>query len=176
MNDNVIHNAKLWHLVFRKKVIILYFEWHYEWQKELQNCERHNSCFVHKPDCLLLGSGIAMELCTVSVKVSEKQINPESRKLVAVTEWLACLTAKQEVFHSSLALLKHACRESDWLLCWPYTPAKVSHHRQVSGSIHHVCHRQVQAAQRRHQQKSKTGVSVAPKMDMCPPKIKKIIK
>ena len=37
-----------------------------------------------------------------------------------------------------LPLLKHACGESDQLLCWPYTPAEVSHQRWISGNIYHV--------------------------------------
>ena len=37
-----------------------------------------------------------------------------------------------------LPLLKHACRESDWLLCWLYTPAEVSHQRWISGNIYHI--------------------------------------
>ena len=60
--------------------------------------------------------------------------------LITVAEWLAHLTAKQ-VSHSSLAslpLLKHACRESDWLLCWSYIPAKVSHQKWISGNVYHV--------------------------------------
>ena len=35
-------------------------------------------------------------------------------------------------------MLKHACGEGDWLLCWHYTPAKVSHQRWVSGNIYYV--------------------------------------
>ena len=31
-----------------------------------------------------------------------------------------------------LPLLKHACGESDWLICWLYTPAEVSHQRCIS--------------------------------------------
>ena len=37
---------------------------------------------------------------------------------------------------SILPLLKHACRESDWLLCWPYTLAEVLHQRWISYHIH----------------------------------------
>ena len=51
---------------------------------------------------------------------------------VAVAEWVACQTAEQEVGGSNpgiLPLLKHACGEGDWLLCWHYTPAEVSHQR-----------------------------------------------
>ena len=38
-----------------------------------------------------------------------------------------------------LALLKHACGESDWLLCWPYTLAEVSHQRWISGNVYNIC-------------------------------------
>ena len=41
---------------------------------------------------------------------------------VTVAKWLAHLTAKKEVSQlfepSILPLLKHACGESNWLLCW----------------------------------------------------------
>ena len=35
-----------------------------------------------------------------------------------------------------LPLLKHACGESNQLLCWLYTPAEVSHTRWISGNIY----------------------------------------
>ena len=38
-----------------------------------------------------------------------------------------------------LPLLKHACGESDRLLCWLYTPAEVSPQRWISGNIYHIC-------------------------------------
>ena len=38
-----------------------------------------------------------------------------------------------------LPLLKHACGESDWLLCWLYTLAEVSPQRWISGNIYHIC-------------------------------------
>ena len=41
-----------------------------------------------------------------------------------------------------IPLLKHTCGESDWLLCWPYTPAEVaevSHQRWISGNVYHIC-------------------------------------
>ena len=44
-----------------------------------------------------------------------------------MAEWVARQTAKQEVGSSNPSippLLKHACGEGDWLLCWQYTPAK----------------------------------------------------
>ena len=44
---------------------------------------------------------------------------------------------------SILPLLKHACGESDWLLCWPYTPAEVSYQRWISGNVYHICLRKV---------------------------------
>ena len=50
-----------------------------------------------------------------------------ARKPVAVAKWVACQTAKQEVGSSNPGippLLKHACGEGNWLLCWQYTPAK----------------------------------------------------
>ena len=37
-----------------------------------------------------------------------------------------------------LPLLKHACGESDRLLCWLYTLAEVSHQRWISGNVYHV--------------------------------------
>ena len=39
---------------------------------------------------------------------------------------------------SIIPLLKHACGESDWLLCWLYTPAEVSHQRWISGNVYHI--------------------------------------
>ena len=53
-------------------------------------------------------------------------------ELVAVVEWVARQTAKQEVGSSNPGippLLEHACGEGDWLLCWLYTLAEVSHQR-----------------------------------------------
>ena len=46
-----------------------------------------------------------------------------------------------------LPLLKHACGESDWLLCWLYTPAEVSHQRWISGNVYHVHLRKVRIRQ-----------------------------
>ena len=37
-----------------------------------------------------------------------------------------------------LPLLKHACGESNWLLCCPYTPANVWLQRWISGNIYHI--------------------------------------
>ena len=45
---------------------------------------------------------------------------------------------------SILPLLKYACRKRDQLLCWPYTLAKVSHQRWISGNVYHICLNQVQ--------------------------------
>ena len=80
-----------------------------------------------------------------------------------------------------LPLLKHACGENDQLLCWPYTPAEVSH-REVNlrectshmslPSANKAAHSGFETQRRRHQ-KSETVVSVAPKMDMCPTKFLK---
>ena len=77
-----------------------------------------------------------------------------------------------------LPLLKHACGESDQLL---YTLAKLLHQRWISGE--HISHMSLPNAnkaahsgfetQMKSHQKSETGVSVAPKMDMCPTKFKK---
>ena len=36
-------------------------------------------------------------------------------------------------------LLKHTCGESNQLPWWPYTLAKVSHHRLISGNVYHIC-------------------------------------
>ena len=58
---------------------------------------------------------------------------------VTVAEWLMHLAAKQEVCGSKFnvaPLLKHACEESDRLLCWPYTPAKVSHQKWISRNVY----------------------------------------
>ena len=44
-----------------------------------------------------------------------------------MAEWVARQTAEQEVGSSNSGippLLKHACGEGNWLLCWQYTPAK----------------------------------------------------
>ena len=35
-------------------------------------------------------------------------------------------------------LLKHACGEGDWLLCWHYIPANVLHQRRISGNVYYV--------------------------------------
>ena len=64
------------------------------------------------------------------------------KNLVDVAEWVARQTVEQEVSSSKPGippLLKHACGEGDWLLCWHYTPAKVSHQRWISGNIYHIC-------------------------------------
>ena len=75
----------------------------------------------------------------------------------------------------NLPLVKHACGERDCLLCWHYTLAKVLHQRWISGNIYHTHLHSLNKAvhsgfetQRRCHQKSKTGVSVAPQMKMCP--------
>ena len=73
-----------------------------------------------------------------------------------------------------LPLLKHACGESDQLLCWLYIPAEVLHQMWISGNVYHVCLHKVRIRQNPLwlcHQKSETGVSVAPKMDLCPTKI-----
>ena len=60
---------------------------------------------------------------------------------VAVAKCLAHQTAEQEVGSSNPdipSLLKHACGEGDWLLCWHYIPAKVSH--QEVNLSEHVIH------------------------------------
>ena len=59
-------------------------------------------------------------------------INNIFKKPVAMAEWVAHQTAEEEVGGSNPGippLLKHACGEGDWLLCWHYTLAKVSHQR-----------------------------------------------
>ena len=63
---------------------------------------------------------------------SKLSMDSDSNFLCKVTlsteaEWVARQTAKQEVSGSNPSippLLKHACGEGDWLLCWHYTPAK----------------------------------------------------
>ena len=58
-----------------------------------------------------------------------------------MAEWVAHQTAEQKVGSSNPGippLLKHECGEGDWLLCWHYTLAKVSHQRWISGNIYHV--------------------------------------
>ena len=74
----------------------------------------------------------------------------EGNEPVAVAEWVAHQTAEQEVGGSNPSippLLKHSCGEGDWLLCWLYTPANVSHQRWISGNVYHVCLRIVQIRQ-----------------------------
>ena len=69
---------------------------------------------------------------------------------VAVAEWVARQTAEQEVGGSNPdipPLLKHACGEGNWLLCWHYTLAKVSHQRWISGNVYYVYLRQVRIRQ-----------------------------
>ena len=44
-------------------------------------------------------------------------------------------------------LLKHTCGEGDWLLCWHYTLAKVSHQRWISWNIYYICFCQAQIRQ-----------------------------
>ena len=60
---------------------------------------------------------------------------------VTVAKWVARQTAEQDVGSSNPSippLLKHACGEGDWLLCWHYTLAKVSHQRWILGNIYYV--------------------------------------
>ena len=42
---------------------------------------------------------------------------------------------------------RSACGEGDWLLCWLYTLAEVSHQRWISGNVYHVCLRKVRITQ-----------------------------
>ena len=76
----------------------------------------------------------------------------------------------------NLPLLKHACGKSDWLLCWHYILAKVNLRECISHmplqSLNKTAHSGFET-QRRCHQKSKTRVSVAPQMAMCPTKFKK---
>ena len=75
---------------------------------------------------------------------------------VAVAEWLARLTAGQEVCGSnshSAPLLKHTSGPATMLAI--YTGRGISHMPPPS------------VIKRKHHQKSDTGVSVAPKIDMC---------
>ena len=70
-------------------------------------------------------------------------------------------------------MLKHACGERDRLLC--YTPAEVNlrepiHITHAFASANNAAHSDFETERRRHQNSEK-GVSVAPKMDMCPVKI-----
>ena len=72
--------------------------------------------------------------CTVRKGTAPKKREGPSFtvKPVAVAEWVARQTAEHEVGGSNPGippLLKHECGEGDWLLCWHYTPAKVSHQR-----------------------------------------------
>ena len=46
-----------------------------------------------------------------------------------------------------LPLMKHACGEGDWLLCWQYTLVKVSHQRWISWNIYHIHFHQVEIRQ-----------------------------
>ena len=97
------------------------------------------------------------------------------KKAVTVAEWLAHLTTKGDFSHPTPA---ETCM-------WGKRPAatlaiytgKSSHQRWISENIFHVCLHQVRIKlpnlalkiQRRHHQKSKTGVSEIQKIDMCPP-------
>ena len=56
-----------------------------------------------------------------------------------------------------LHLLKHACAQSDWLLCWSYIT--------YTSNMNQAAHSGIKTHRRRCQ-KSKTGVSVVPKMDI----------
>ena len=46
-----------------------------------------------------------------------------------------------------LSLLKYACGERDWLLCWLYTLAEVLHQRWIAGNVYHVCLHKVRIRQ-----------------------------
>ena len=70
-----------------------------------------------------LGAAIMIVTYNIHITIDNK---------VAVAEWVACQTAKQEVGSSNPGippLLKHTCGEGDWLLCWLYTLAEVSQQR-----------------------------------------------
>ena len=100
-----------------------------------------------------------------------------------MAKWLVRQTAEHEVGSSNPGippLLKHACGEGDWLLCWQYTPAKgVAPEVNLRERI--LCTPPPSANKAEPtlalkprgdvHQKSETGVSVAPQMDMCPTKI-----
>ena len=77
-------------------------------------------------------------------------------------------------------LLKHACGQDDWLLCWHYTQTKVSHQRWISGNVYHIGLCKVRMRQNplwlwnpeETSPEVQNRVSVAPQIDMCPTKIK----
>ena len=63
-----------------------------------------------------------------------------------MAEWVVRQTAEQEVGSSNPGIpppLKHTCGEGDWMLCWLYTLAEVSHQRWISGNVYHVRLRKV---------------------------------
>ena len=86
-----------------------------------------------------------------------------------MAEWVACQTAKKEVGSSNPSIPPHAetrmwgrrtrCESQGTYIT--YTSTKFEQGRTHSGF----------ETQRRHDQKSKTGVSVAAQMEMCPTKI-----
>ena len=101
-------------------------------------------------------------------------------KPVAVAEWVA----RQTVSGSNPSippLLKHACGEGDWLLCWQYTPAKgVAPEVNLRERILRTPLPSANKAEptlalkpRGDVTRSPKRVSVARQMDMCPTKILK---
>ena len=67
-----------------------------------------------------------------------------------MAEWVARRTAEEEISGPNPripTLLKHTRGQGDWLLCWHYTLAKVSHQRWISGNVYHVCLHQVRIRQ-----------------------------
>ena len=72
------------------------------------------------------------------------EVNPEDPRVEPgrcgrVVSVSACQAGGLQFESGILPLLKHACGESDQLLCWLYTPAKVLHQRWISGNIYHIC-------------------------------------
>ena len=50
-------------------------------------------------------------------------------ELVAVAEWITCLFTVVSRLDPSILPLLHACRERDWLPCWPPRGWQVLHQR-----------------------------------------------
>ena len=73
---------------------------------------------------------------------NNKNNNYSGRMVSSFDFWVGGLVFESR--SSNLPLLKHTCRESDWLLCWSYTLAKVLHQRWISGNVYYACLFQVQ--------------------------------
>ena len=57
-------------------------------------------------------------------------------KVAETTGVLDCYVGSLQIKFGILPLMKHACRESYWLPCWPSRGGQVLHQRWILGNIH----------------------------------------